>query len=841
MTLQNAFGNLALDATGQQVVTSLSTQTSAVTGQLAQLDTDVKAGTAAQTATNTTLTGTLNPSGTAITISGTRDHFRDGFTSGGLPDPTVWTLINDTPDTGTGQGHLVLPGGDALGSAYLRVSLSPFVSGTGVQIASVASFTIPIRHAWGISMSQRLWGQEVIFGLAEAPTSGGDALGINRTAQPADLPINGTVTTTGTIATLNFASPHGLKGGDRVIVFGNAKRELNVGPVQVTVIDAFNVSVSATLAAGTYTGGGYVRMADPSANINNCALQLWGDSTTTTNGTYAARRNGTKTRYLLNQGTVTSSPTQNTGSSYSDAWQAAGPSEIWANIDEVAWRSWTDGLSGLSGYNKMQQSIPDETLSYRLYTRAKNLDNLSRPIARIVSIAKSGTTTATITTDVAHNLAVGDTISVVGVRDQTNFPAQLTSVASVTSATVFTAVVGGVATVSDANGGAVWLNHGGINTPGNINIYPQSIGSTVAGVLDIVGSTTWSGASIGDTVQVYGLVASAQTYEGAYKVLRLNGTTMSLAPLATAWNGTTFGSITTGGDVIRRTDIRLHFARILAHTRTMTEIIGGRGSTSDQNNAVPVSVTSSANLNTLSTLNLVGAEGAPLTIATLAGGASFTMSSRDSGVTVGQRDTSVRIVVLHAATDFKPLTLTLQQSVDNGTFRETHRIPVPSEHIDNSRYHTFELPITHRYWRLVATNTSAATQAAFYLGETSFRGQPANDFFGNLRFDFTPAAGSAVSASATWTGPSLDLGSNHCWSTFRVWINADQATATGGIQVQYSMDGTTWNFGSTTTLSAAGIYEAEFRVQTRYIRLAVVNNTTAMAALKAVVSLIGIN
>lgn len=53
----------------------------------------------------------------------------------------------------------------------------------------------------------------------------------------------------------------------------------------------------------------------------------------------------------------------------------------------------------------------DPTAEYKVVVFVRNNPAVTRPIARITSISKSGTTTATVTTDVPHGLTVDSTIS----------------------------------------------------------------------------------------------------------------------------------------------------------------------------------------------------------------------------------------------------------------------------------------------------------------------------------------------------------------------------------------------------------------------------------------------
>lgn len=88
---------------------------------------------------------------------------------------------------------------------------------------------------------------------------------------------------------------------------------------------------------------------------------------------------------------------------------------------------------------------------------------MTRPVAKIVSSAKTGTTTATVTTDVPHGLVTGNWITIKGNRDQVAFanfatPAQVT----VLTATTFTCVYG-TAVTATTYGGSVILTNGGVD------------------------------------------------------------------------------------------------------------------------------------------------------------------------------------------------------------------------------------------------------------------------------------------------------------------------------------------------------------------------------------------
>jgi hypothetical protein len=167
------------------------------------------------------------------------------------------------------------------------------------------------------------------------------------------------------------------------------------------------------------------------------------------------------------------------------------------------------------------------------------------PVGRISSISKSGTTTATVITDTAHGLTTTSFVYIYGVRDTTNFPNLTTStqVASIVNTTTFTIVIGTASTTS-SNGGGVFLVNGGVANTQFIPQVIQSVASTVSGILSVVGSATWTTPLPGEYMHLYGLTL-AQSYEGAYKVLRVNGTTLELQTTVP-----TFTLINTGGTAL---------------------------------------------------------------------------------------------------------------------------------------------------------------------------------------------------------------------------------------------------------------------------------------------------
>lgn len=512
----------------------------------------------------------------ALGVGNGMKKFRDGFVLA-APDLTVW----DQSWTNQG-GSTVSRGGDTAGSAYLKISMDPFTQGSEYVLTTKDTLKFPIRFMFGVSASQRILGQELEVSLV-----GCDDLG-NIESDPAiaDKVISGTVTIASNVATINFATAHGLKGGDRVVIKGCTERRLNVGPVVVTVTSLTQITVPCTLANGTYTAGGYVEWADPVYRSDN-AVGLLFENTTVTNASFVVRRNGATFRSI--NGTISSTTgTQSNTSLFCDAWNSAARHEIYATKEEMLYVSRsTDALATAAGNGRWSQGIPDEEKIYKIRVRAKNLSNLTKPIARITAIAKTGTTTATVTTDVAHGLAVTDYVQIYGVRDQTNFPnlTAQTVVASIVSATQFTIVIGAAVTASSA-GGIVSLVHGSTLQPGIVTMAAQSI-SRSGKVMTVVGSAAWSGLLPGETVNIHGCDATSMgLYDGVYKVLGSSSTNLYLESI-----GADFTTINCGGTVMKRTDYRVHFIASLEHTRLVAELSNQHGS-GDHTKSLPVFMTS---------------------------------------------------------------------------------------------------------------------------------------------------------------------------------------------------------------------------------------------------------
>jgi len=234
---------------------------------------------------------------------------------------------------------------------------------------------------------------------------------------------------------------------------------------------------------------------------------------------------------------------------------------------------------------------------------------MSRPIAKIVSISKTGTTTATVNLDIAPEtpIAVGNVLNIYGVRDQVGFPNAQATVTAVLSATQVQCVIGSASTVT-SYGGFVGIVNGGAAQPGIISMVASTIKSSPTVVLgtanpewlEIVMNTTISGLSAGMYVNLHGWRNATDGgdlfVDGVWEIASVGTTTLIVRPLydirgirqspvtpviATATN--------CGGAIIVRTTARLHDLVVTSFSETEFRLAGQGTSRADL--SVPVNLT----------------------------------------------------------------------------------------------------------------------------------------------------------------------------------------------------------------------------------------------------------
>lgn len=681
----------------------------------------------------------------------------------------------------------VANGGNATGSGYIRINLDETIADSELELISKASFKLPSRFGFAFSHSQKVIGQEFEYSFVSCNANGQ----IETIPQPADLTISGTVSVTSNVATINFATAHGLVGDDRVILVNNADPRINVGPVLVTVVTSTQITVPLTIANGTYTAGGVVRVANFDQNALN-SVGFCTETATATNARWFTRRNGATVRHV-NATIATSVGVQSTANPYSDGWNAGGEHELAIGFDQVNYNSKApSALTAPSGSLKWTEGLPDTEKHYKLRIRSKNLANIARPIAKITAIAKTGTTTATVTTNVAHGLSTNSWVQIYGVRDQTNFPnlTATTQVASIVSPTQFTIVIGSASTTSSA-GGSVILNNGGILATG-LGFQALAVQSIVRtnNIMTITVNTTATGALPGEIFNLHGCDATSMgLYDGTYKILRMTGSTYEVESI-----GPDFVSVNGGGNFFKSTCNRIHFVRELEYPRNVIEIANQNGVV-DAAKALPVAIAntpaitiSSGTVTTVSTVTAVTAvttsngRNIPNTLVADVASAAITTTANTAAITPTSGTCyEVNIPVTAVSGTTPTMDVNIEESDDSGTnWFVVYSFPrITAAGI----YRSPQLPFKGnriRYAQTIGGTTPSFTRAINRLESNAGYVETFNQLFDR----------SIVLTTANSVTPSLNISNAR---TVQLVINIGAATTAPVLQLEGSDDnGVTW-------------------------------------------------
>lgn len=496
----------------------------------------------------------------------------------------------------TGAGDLILLDGNAAAASYLVISKDPLTPDTITTIDCNTTFDVPLEVAVGLHTSQRTYGQELAVELisTEDPIAGTADMAISSIQQ---------ATTTLTVST---TAPHNLKPGMRIGIRGVTQDSRLNYPALVVASTPSAIQFTATagpqgtipsLSVGPYAAG-FVYVRPAMSRAPNGTSMVF-ESATVTNGSFYVR---SEAGDVLPSGTIigshvitlnTSASVQAINAALTYAFQPTTEYRLVHMIDGIQWSdAAVDSTSQASSRYKRTQVVPDVSATYKLRFRARNLPSLTVPVAKIVSATKSGTTTATVVTDVAHGLTTGDYVNIYGNRDSTNF-ANLTTatvVASVVNATTFT-IVWGSAVSATGYGGFVARVNGQQTIQGLTTMVAQSVART-SNIVALTGSAAWSGVLIGDLVNLHGCrnVGNGGDVgiDGAYRVRDIQTTVIYLEPVGGTPTGVDITSTNCGGAIIRRTDIRISYVRIVDFDRLRIEALPRPGG--DASQALPVVV-----------------------------------------------------------------------------------------------------------------------------------------------------------------------------------------------------------------------------------------------------------
>lgn len=544
-----------------------------------------------------------------------------------------------------GAGDVVAIDGNALAASYLVISKDPLTPNQVTSVETVGSFSMPVEFSAGLSLSQRTLGQEFSIEVVD----------IDEPLTPkADLAI-ASIQQAVSVLTITTATPHGYYPGARVGVVGCADSRMNYPSLVVaTVPTPTTMTLTAgpggtipSVTAGPFTSG-VLYMRSALGYAANGASQIFENASATNASFYIRSESGD----VLPSGTVngshavtvgTTAGIQGVNTPRAYAWQPTTEFRLALQADRAQWHdSPVDSIAATSNRSTRTQVIPDPQNLYKFRIRATNNEGLTVPVGRIVSAVKTGTTTATITTDVAHGLTTADQIVIYGIRDQAaaSFPNLLTAtaVASIVSATQFTVVIGTAATVTSYGGFVARINGGNLGSALGYSAVIAQSAVLASGVLTLTGNATWSGLSIGDYVNVHGcgnnVDGTSLGVDGAWRIRDVASTSLVLEPVGATVPPADFGSTNCGGGVIKRTDLRVSFVRVFDFERLRVESLARPSG--DIASAQPVAVQ-----------NTVTATVASTTVA----GTAAVDAAIGNPVTVGLRASNANVAAMSAAGD----------------------------------------------------------------------------------------------------------------------------------------------------------------------------------------------
>lgn len=507
--------------------------------------------------------------------------FREAFETY-TPDDK-WTEVK-------ASGDIISVDGNAASASYLVVSKNPLVAGNESSVSSIASFKLPIELAVGLSISQRTLGQEFSVELVDTDTPLPDV---------ADLAIS-SITQATTTLTVDTVTPHGLSVGKSIGIFGCSNPLANYPALVVQSVPTPTQFLCTAGPAGaipsltiTNPAGakGSVFFRERFGRAQNGISQIFEQPTATQSSLYVRSESGD----AFPSGTVagshsvtvgTSAPVALVSAAYQYAFAPTTEYRMFAQADRTQWADSTvDVLTQTTSRLLRTQICPDPSAEYKLRIRAVNNKSLTVPNAQIVSAVKTGTTTATITTDVAHGLITNDPVIVYGISNQgaSSFPNIVTATAiTVLNATQFTITIGTASTVTSYGGFVAKVQGGNLGSALGYNaVVLQNV--TLSTLSDgtrqlvIVGSGSWSGLAIGDGVNLVGVRnivnGASLDIDGAWKVANVVTNNLTLIPMSGTTPPANFGLVSCGGAVIKRTELRLSFIRLFDYERQRVEML----------------------------------------------------------------------------------------------------------------------------------------------------------------------------------------------------------------------------------------------------------------------------
>lgn len=516
------------------------------------------------------------------------------------------------------NGDIIQRDGNTAAASYLVISKDPLSVGQSM-VETIPVWAMPFEVAVGLSMSQRTLGQEFSVELIS-----------NETPLPAppDLAISA-IQQAASVLTITTTVNHNLSIGMRIGIRDCVDSRMNYPALIVNTTptpNQFTVTSSPAGAIPSVTAGpftsGFVFYRSAMGLAPNGTSMIFENPTAANASIYARSESGD----VLPSGTIAGNHSVAVGATASVqpvnalgaySFQPTNEFRLTQFIDSIQWSDIpVDSLFSSNNRLKRTQVVPDIAHSYKFRIRATNNPSLTRPIAQIISAVKTGTTTATITTDVAHGLTTADLVNVYGIRDQaaSSFPNLLvaTAPASIVSPTIFTIVIGTAATITSYGGYVARVNGGNLMSGLGASAIVASTVARTNNILTLVGNGNWAGLLIGDYVNIVGVrdntTGATLNVDGAYRIRDIVTTTLVLEPIGTTPTGANIVTTSCGGGVIKRTDMRISYVRAMDFERQRVELLPrpagdvSNSSAVQVTNTVPVQGTITANQGTMAAL-----------------------------------------------------------------------------------------------------------------------------------------------------------------------------------------------------------------------------------------------
>jgi len=474
-------------------------------------------------------------------------------------------------------------------------------------------------------------------------------------------------------------------------------------PTQITATAGPGGTITSQTITNPAGAKGFVFFRERFGRASNGVSQIFENATATTSSFYVRSEAGDS----LPSGTIAGSHVVTVGTTasaqlvnapYAYAFAPTTEYRIMVQADRVQWSdAAVDAVAQTSNRLLRTQVVPDPSETYKFRIRANNSKSLSIINGKVVSVAKTGTTTGTFNAP-AHGLVTGELITYYGNSNvaASAFP-NLTAATAVTvvDANTFTAVIGTAATVTGYGGIYSKVQGGNILPGANNNSAVNATLTTLTGgtrQLVLTGAASWSGLVIGDIVEVAGVSnvtdGALLGVDGTWKVANSVTTALTLVPATAAFAATVpadFALTTSAGAIVKRTCLRVSFVRIFDYERERVEMmarptgdISGAAPVSIQN--VPAVTVSSGTITTVSAVtaitnalpagaNTIGNVNLPLltTVADVAS-AAITLTATVAAITPGFGISYQVNIPVTAVTGTTPtMDVRIEESDDGGT------------------------------------------------------------------------------------------------------------------------------------------------------------------------------